>query len=130
MAGRPDNILTAGTRRTQAREPPIAERVKAKRPSAGIREAADAGRQRGGVNNKKESPLSAIDDLIAQAPEPRLREQLKREWAESQKTKKFGLVFDRRVPELEPIRKGRPLACGPRKLPLFGTAPEFGGKRQ
>jgi len=52
--------------------------------------------------------LSAIDDLIAQAQEPRLREQLKREWAEAQKTKKFGLVFDRHLPELVPIPKVRP----------------------
>jgi hypothetical protein len=51
--------------------------------------------------------LSAIDDLIAQVQEPRLREQLKREWAEAQKTKKFGLVFDRHLPELVPISKGR-----------------------
>jgi adenine-specific DNA-methyltransferase len=52
--------------------------------------------------------LSAIDDLIAQIQEPRLREQLKREWAEAQKTKKFGLVFDRHLPELVPIPKARP----------------------
>jgi adenine-specific DNA-methyltransferase len=52
--------------------------------------------------------LSAIDDLIAQIQEPRLREQLKREWAEAQKTKKFGLVFDRHLPELVPISKARP----------------------
>jgi adenine-specific DNA-methyltransferase len=53
-------------------------------------------------------PLSAIDDLIAQVQEPRLREQLKREWAEAQKTKKFGVVFDRHLPELVPIPKARP----------------------
>jgi len=52
--------------------------------------------------------LSAIDDLIAQIQEPRLREQFKREWAEVQKTKKFGLVFDRHLPELVPIPKARP----------------------
>ena len=52
--------------------------------------------------------MSAIDDLIAQVQEPRLREQLKREWAEAQKTKKFGLVFDRHLPELVPIPKARP----------------------
>jgi len=52
--------------------------------------------------------LSAIDDLIAQVQEPRLREQLKREWAEAQKTKKFGLVFDRHLPEFVPIPKARP----------------------
>jgi adenine-specific DNA-methyltransferase len=52
--------------------------------------------------------LSAIDDLISQVQEPRLREQLKREWAEAQKTKKFGLVFDRHLPELVPLPKARP----------------------
>ena len=52
--------------------------------------------------------MSAIDDLIAQVQEPRLREQLKREWAEARKTKKFGLVFDRHLPELVPIPKARP----------------------
>ncbi|MFB1489850.1 MULTISPECIES: hypothetical protein [unclassified Thiocapsa] len=38
--------------------------------------------------------MSAIDDLIAQIQEPRLREQLKREWAEARKTKTFGLMID------------------------------------
>lgn len=52
--------------------------------------------------------MSAIDDLIAQVQEPRLREQFRREWAEAQKTKKFGLVFDRHLPELVPIPKARP----------------------
>ena len=52
--------------------------------------------------------MSAIDDLIAQVQEPRLREQLKREWAVAQKTKKFGLVFDRHLPEFVPIPKARP----------------------
>lgn len=52
--------------------------------------------------------MSAIDDLIAQVQEPRLREQFKREWAEAQKTKKFGLVFDRHLPEFVPIPKTRP----------------------
>lgn len=52
--------------------------------------------------------MSAIDDLIAQIQEPRLREQLRREWAEVQKTRKFGLVFDRHLPELVPIPKARP----------------------
>jgi hypothetical protein len=32
---------------------------------------------------------------------------LKREWAEAQKTKKFGLVFDRHLPEFVPIRLAR-----------------------
>ncbi len=58
--------------------------------------------------NNREPTLSAIDDLIAQVQEPRLREQLKREWAEAQKTKKFGLVFDRHLPELVPIPKAQP----------------------
>ena len=52
--------------------------------------------------------MSAIDDLISQVQEPRLRKQFKREWAEAQKTKKFGLVFDRHLPELVHIPKARP----------------------
>ncbi|WP_295435782.1 site-specific DNA-methyltransferase [uncultured Thiodictyon sp.] len=52
--------------------------------------------------------MSAIDDLIAQVQEPRLREQLRREWAQAQKTRKFGLVFDRHLPELVPIPQARP----------------------
>ena len=52
--------------------------------------------------------MSAIDDLIARVQEPSLREQFKREWAEAQKTRKFGLVFDRHLPELVPIPKARP----------------------
>lgn len=50
--------------------------------------------------------MSAIDDLIAQVQEPRLREQLKREWAE--KIKEFGLVFGCHLPEFVPIPKTRP----------------------
>jgi hypothetical protein len=56
--------------------------------------------------------LSAIDDPIAQVQESRLREQLKREWAEAQKTRKFGLVFDRHLPELLPIPKAQPRRDG------------------
>ncbi|HYN79046.1 MAG TPA: hypothetical protein VES73_14790 [Lamprocystis sp. (in: g-proteobacteria)] len=52
--------------------------------------------------------MSAIDDLIAQVQESRLREQLGRAWAQAQKTRKFGLVFDRHLPELVPIPKARP----------------------
>jgi hypothetical protein len=64
------------------------------------------------LSNQREPRLSAIDDLIAQVQEPRLREQLKREqlkreWAEAQKTKKFGLVFDRHLPEFVPIGLAR-----------------------
>lgn len=33
---------------------------------------------------------------------------LEREWAEAQKTRKFGLVFDRHLPELVPIPRARP----------------------
>jgi adenine-specific DNA-methyltransferase len=32
----------------------------------------------------------------------------KREWAKAQKTKKFGLVFDRHLPEFAPIPKAQP----------------------
>ncbi len=56
--------------------------------------------------------MSAIDDLIAQAQEPRLREQLRKEWAAAQKTKKFGLIFAPHLPELVPIPKVRPRRGG------------------
>ena len=52
--------------------------------------------------------MSAIDDLFVQVEEPRLREQLKRDLAEEQKTRKLGLVLDRHLPELVPIPKARP----------------------
>ena len=37
-----------------------------------------------------------------------MREQLKREWAEVRKTRQFGLVFDRHLPELVPLPKVTP----------------------
>jgi len=52
--------------------------------------------------------LASIDDLIVQISEPRVREQLKREWAEVRKTRQFGLVFDRHLPELVPLPKVTP----------------------
>jgi len=52
--------------------------------------------------------VASIDDLIAQISEPRVREQLKREWAEVRKTRQFGLVFDRHLPELVPLPKVTP----------------------
>ena len=52
--------------------------------------------------------MAAIDDLIAQVQDPRLRADFEREWAEAKKTRKFGLVFDRHLPELVPIPRARP----------------------
>jgi len=52
--------------------------------------------------------LAAIDDLIAHIQDPRLRADFEREWAEAKKTRTFGLVFDRHLPELVPIPRARP----------------------
>lgn len=52
--------------------------------------------------------MSAIHDLIAQIPEPRLRERLAAEWKAASAGKKFGLVFEDHLPELLPLPKARP----------------------
>ncbi|WP_295588010.1 DNA methyltransferase [uncultured Lamprocystis sp.] len=52
--------------------------------------------------------MAAIDDLITHIQDPRLRADFAREWAEAKKTRKFGLVFDRHLPELVPIPQARP----------------------
>jgi len=52
--------------------------------------------------------VSAIDDLIAQVSDPRLRERLAAEWASASKEKKFGLVFEDHLPERLPLPKARP----------------------
>lgn len=52
--------------------------------------------------------MSAIDDLIAQVSDPRLRERLAAEWASASKDKKFGLVFEDHLPERLPLPKARP----------------------
>ncbi|MGI6469717.1 MAG: hypothetical protein GXZ09_01555 [Syntrophomonadaceae bacterium] len=49
--------------------------------------------------------MSAIDDLIAQIEDKRLRERLKLETYKIAKEKKFGLVFEEHLPELTPLYK-------------------------
>ncbi|HYN79409.1 MAG TPA: hypothetical protein VES73_16625, partial [Lamprocystis sp. (in: g-proteobacteria)] len=64
------------------------------------------------AHRRQEPTLAAIDDLIAQIQDPRLRADLEREWAQAKKTRKFGLVFDRHLPELVPIPQARPRRGG------------------
>jgi len=52
--------------------------------------------------------LSAIDTLIAQISDPRLRERLAAEWDNAKKEKKFGLVFEDHLPELLPLHGAKP----------------------
>ncbi len=52
--------------------------------------------------------MAAIDDLIAQIGDPRLRERLAAEWKAAQASRKFGLVFEDHLPELLPLPKARP----------------------
>ena len=52
--------------------------------------------------------MSAIDTLIAQISDPRLRERLSAEWDNAKKEKKFGLVFEDHLPELLPLPGAKP----------------------
>ena len=52
--------------------------------------------------------MSAIDTLIAQISDPRLRERLAAEWDNAKKEKKFGLVFEDHLPELLPLHGAKP----------------------
>lgn len=52
--------------------------------------------------------MSAIDTLIAQISDPRLRERLTAEWNNAKKEKKFGLVFEDHLPELLPLHGAKP----------------------
>lgn len=52
--------------------------------------------------------MSAIDTLIAQIGDPRLRERLTAEWGNAKKEKKFGLVFEDHLPELLPLHGAKP----------------------
>lgn len=52
--------------------------------------------------------MSAINDLIAQISDPRLRERMAAEWANAAKEKKFGLVFEDHLPELLPLHGVKP----------------------
>jgi adenine-specific DNA-methyltransferase len=52
--------------------------------------------------------LSAIETLIAQISDPRLRERLAAEWNNAKKVRKFGLVFEDHLPELLPLYGAKP----------------------
>ncbi|HMN21096.1 MAG TPA: site-specific DNA-methyltransferase [Ottowia sp.] len=52
--------------------------------------------------------MSAIDTLIAQVSDSRLRERLAAEWSSARKEKKFGLVFEDHLPELLPLHGAKP----------------------
>lgn len=52
--------------------------------------------------------MSAIDTLIAQISDPRLRERLTAEWGNAKKERKFGLVFEDHLPELLPLHGAKP----------------------
>lgn len=52
--------------------------------------------------------MSAVDSLIAQISDPRLRERLTAEWNNAKKEKKFGLVFEDHLPELLPLHGAKP----------------------
>ncbi len=52
--------------------------------------------------------MSAIDTLIAQISDSRLRERLTTEWDNAKKEKKFGLVFEDHLPELLPLHGAKP----------------------
>jgi adenine-specific DNA-methyltransferase len=47
--------------------------------------------------------MARIDDLMSEISEAALKARLQREIAELKKDKKFGLVFERHLPELEQI---------------------------
>ncbi len=52
--------------------------------------------------------MSAIDDLIGQISDARLRERLAAEWKAATTSKRFGLVFEDHLPELLPLPKVKP----------------------
>lgn len=52
--------------------------------------------------------MAAMDDLIEQIEDARLRARLHQEWAATVREKKFGLVFQQHLPELLPLPKAKP----------------------
>lgn len=54
--------------------------------------------------------MAAVDDLIAQVPDARLRERLAQEWTEANQGRKFGLVFEQHLPELLVMPRAKPRA--------------------
>lgn len=59
--------------------------------------------------------MAAIHDLIRQIDDPQLRSRLTSEWAAATRHRKFGLVFERHLPEVLPMFDAKPkrgdLAC-------------------
>lgn len=54
--------------------------------------------------------MAAVDDLIAQVADARLRDRLAREWAETKQSRKFGLVFEQHLPEVLAMPRAKPRA--------------------
>jgi adenine-specific DNA-methyltransferase len=52
--------------------------------------------------------MAAIHDLLKQIANEKLRERIAQEWEAATKHKKFGLVFERHLPELVPLWKTAP----------------------
>jgi adenine-specific DNA-methyltransferase len=52
--------------------------------------------------------MAAIHDLLKQIENEKLRERIAQEWEAATKHKKFGLVFERHLPELVPLWKAVP----------------------
>lgn len=52
--------------------------------------------------------MSAIDDLISQISDPLLRQRLSREWETASEEKKYGLLFEKHLPELLPLYGQKP----------------------
>ena len=52
--------------------------------------------------------MAAFHDLLKQIEDPALRERLAREWDAATRHKKFGLVYERHLPELLPLYNATP----------------------
>jgi len=52
--------------------------------------------------------MAAFHDLLQQIDDPALRERLAREWDAATRHKKFGLVYERHLPELLPLYNASP----------------------
>jgi adenine-specific DNA-methyltransferase len=69
--------------------------------------------------------MAAIHDLIAQIGDARLRERLAAEWAKATRERKFGLVFEDRLPELLPLPQSLPRKGDLRKLLLIDKSAQL-----
>ena len=67
--------------------------------------------------------MSAIDDLIAQVTDEKLRALLQREADKLKKGKKFGLVFEPHLPE-RALLHGVPVRVGSKIVPSVDNAPD------